>query len=27
VFLLCSFLPAIGVLAVFLPNLAAHKTT
>ena len=25
VFLLCSFLPAIGVLAVFLPNLAAHK--
>jgi MFS transporter, FSR family, fosmidomycin resistance protein len=26
VFLLCSFLPAIGVLAVFLPNLQAHKT-
>ena len=26
VFLLCSFLPAIGVLAVFLPNLQGHKT-
>ncbi len=26
VFLLCSFLPAIGVLAVFLPNLRGHKT-
>ena len=26
VFLLCSFLPAIGVLAVFLPNLTTHKT-
>src|ERR1700678_315453 len=25
VFLLCSFLPLIGVLAVFLPNLATHK--
>ena len=25
VFLLCSFLPAIGVLAVFLPNLTEHK--
>jgi FSR family fosmidomycin resistance protein-like MFS transporter len=26
VFLLCSFLPALGVLAVFLPNLRDHKT-
>jgi MFS transporter, FSR family, fosmidomycin resistance protein len=26
VFLLCSFLPAIGILAVFLPNLRTHKT-
>jgi MFS transporter, FSR family, fosmidomycin resistance protein len=26
VFLLCSFLPAIGILAVFLPNLREHKT-
>ena len=26
VFLLCSFLPVIGALAVFLPNMHAHKT-
>jgi len=26
VFLLCSFLPAIGFLAMFLPNLQGHKT-
>ena len=26
VFLLCSFLPAIGFLAAFLPNLRTHKT-
>ena len=26
VFLLCSFLPAIGVLAVFLPNTHGHRT-
>ena len=26
VFLLCAFLPAIGILAVFLPNTHAHRT-